>query len=71
MEQLLATILPFSLAAEGGPTEHFALLRDFAIVMAVAGGAVVLFRVVKQPPILGYLVGGLLIGPYTFPTPPV
>ena len=71
MEQLLATILPFSLAAEGGSTEHFALLRDFAIVMAVAGGAVVLFRVVKQPPILGYLVGGLLIGPYTFPTPPV
>ena len=72
MEYLLGILLPFfSVAQEESSTEHFSLLRDFAIVMAVGGGAVVLFRILKQPPILGYLLGGLLIGPYTLPNPPV
>ncbi len=70
MEFLTGALLPFA-TAEDPSVEHFALLRDFAIVMAVGGGAVVLFRVLKQPPILGYLLGGLLIGPYTLPSPPV
>lgn len=52
--------------------EEFALVRDFAIIMAVAGVAVVVFRRLGQPPILGYLIAGLLIGPFTFPnTTPV
>jgi K+:H+ antiporter len=51
--------------------EEFALVRDFAIVMAVAGEVVVLFRKLNQPPILGYLIAGLLIGPFTFPHPPI
>jgi monovalent cation:H+ antiporter-2, CPA2 family len=51
--------------------EEFALVRDFAIIMAVAGGVVVLFRKLNQPPILGYLIAGLLIGPFTFPCPPI
>jgi monovalent cation:H+ antiporter-2, CPA2 family len=51
--------------------EEFALVRDFAIIMAVAGGVVVLFRKLNQPPILGYLIAGLLIGPFTFPRPPI
>jgi CPA2 family monovalent cation:H+ antiporter-2 len=51
--------------------EEFALVRDFAIIMAVAGGVVVLFRRFNQPPILGYLIAGLLIGPFTFPRPPI
>ncbi len=71
MEQLLEIMLPLGAVADQSETEHFALLRDFAVVMAVAGGAVVLFRFLKQPPILGYLLGGLLVGPYTFSNPPV
>ena len=71
MDYLLGVLLPFLAETEESSTEHFALLRDFAIVMAVGGGAVVLFRVLKQPPILGYLLGGLLIGPYTLSNPPV
>ncbi|MCH7713954.1 MAG: cation:proton antiporter [Chloroflexi bacterium] len=47
------------------------LVRDFAIIMAVAGGALLLFRQFKQPPVLGYLVAGVIIGPFTLPDPPV
>ena len=47
------------------------LVRDFAIIMAVAGGALLLFRQFKQPPFLGYLVAGVIIGPFTLPDPPV
>ena len=57
------------LATEGA--QEFALVRDFAIIMAVAGGVVVLFRKLNQPPILGYLLAGLLIGPFTLPEPPI
>ncbi len=47
------------------------MLRDFAITMAVAGAALVLFRFINQPPALGYLVAGVIIGPYTLPIGPV
>ena len=39
--------------------------------MAVAGGAVVVFKRLRQPSILGYLLAGILVGPFTFPNPPV
>jgi monovalent cation:H+ antiporter-2, CPA2 family len=39
--------------------------------MAVAGGALVLFRHFKLPPVLGYLLAGIIIGPFTLPNPPV
>jgi monovalent cation:H+ antiporter-2, CPA2 family len=54
----------------GGP-EQLTLIRDFAIIMAVAGVAVVIFKRLRQPSILGYLVAGVLVGPFTFPSPPV
>lgn len=47
------------------------LLRDFAIIMAVAGAAVVIMRQLKQPSILGYLIAGVLVGPFTFDHPVV
>ena len=49
--------------------EEFTLVKDFAIIMAVAGGVTLLFRRLRQPPILGYLMAGLIISPYTFPIP--
>lgn len=57
------------LAVEGA--EEFALVREFAIIMVVAGAVIVLFHKLKQPPILGYLLAGLIIGPFTLPNPPV
>ena len=52
-------------------SEEFALVRDFAIIMAVAGGALVLFRRFNLPPILGYLLAGFIISPFTLPDPPI
>lgn len=49
--------------------EEFGLVKDFAIIMAVAGGVTLLFRWLRQPPILGYLIAGLIISPYTLPIP--
>ncbi len=51
--------------------EEITLVKDFAIIMIVAGAMTLLFRRLRQPPILGYLIAGLLIGPYTLPNPPV
>jgi len=41
------------------------LLRDLAIVMTVAAGAILLCHWLKQPVVIGYLLAGLLIGPHT------
>ena len=43
------------------------LVRDFATIMAVAGVAIVIFQWLRQPPVLGYLIAGLIVGPYTLP----
>ena len=45
--------------AEGEP--H--LLRDFAVITACGGAAMLLLRPLKMPPLLGYLGAGVLIGP--------
>jgi len=45
------------------------LLRDFAIIMGVAGLGIVIVRRLGLPSILGYLIAGVLIGPFTFDNP--
>lgn len=39
-------------------------LQDLAMVLCVAAVATILFHRIKQPPILGYLLAGLLLGPH-------
>ncbi|MBN4064360.1 cation:proton antiporter [Dehalococcoides mccartyi] len=39
-------------------------VRDFALIMVAAAAALVLFRLIRQPPILGYLLAGMLVGPF-------
>lgn len=46
---------------------EFTLVSDFAIIMAIAGVAIILFRRINQPPFLGYLIAGLIVGPFTLP----
>ena len=46
-----------------------AFLQDLAVVMIVAGIVTILFHRFKQPVVLGYIIAGVVIGPYTPPFP--
>ena len=46
---------------------HAELLHDLAIVMLIAGVTTILCHRFKQPVALGYILAGLIIGPYTPP----
>ena len=43
---------------------HVSVLGDLGLVLVVASIASVLFRLLKLPTLLGYLVTGLAVGPY-------
>lgn len=47
--------------------QEMGLVRDFAVVMAVAGGALVLFRRLGQPAVPGYLLAGIIVGRFALP----
>ena len=38
-------------------------VRDFALIMVAAAAALIVFRLIRQPPILGYILAGVLVGP--------
>jgi CPA2 family monovalent cation:H+ antiporter-2 len=40
-------------------------LEDLAIVLCVAAATTVIFHVLRQPVVVGYLVAGMVVGPYT------
>jgi CPA2 family monovalent cation:H+ antiporter-2 len=44
-------------------------LQDLAVVMIVAGLVTIVFHRFKQPVVLGYIIAGVIIGPYTPPFP--
>ncbi|TBR19330.1 hypothetical protein EPO15_14365 [bacterium] len=43
-------------------------LRDLTVVLLAAAAALLVFRRFKQPPVLGYLTAGLLLGPHMAPS---
>lgn len=47
--------------------DHLFLLQDLAVVTVVAAVAMIVFRQMRQPVVLGYILAGLLIGPHTPP----
>ncbi len=47
--------------------QEFGLLRDIALIMVAAGVVTLLFHKLRQPPVLGYLLAGLLLGPHLLP----
>ncbi|MGQ0553406.1 MAG: cation:proton antiporter domain-containing protein [Planctomycetota bacterium] len=40
------------------------ILRDLALVLCVAAVTTVLFRKLRQPVVVGYLIAGVIVGPY-------
>ncbi|HXW66821.1 MAG TPA: cation:proton antiporter [Thermoplasmata archaeon] len=50
------------------PINEVLVVQDLAIVMLVALGMTLLFRAIHQPLLIGYIVAGMIIGPYTPPT---
>ncbi len=44
-----------------------AFIHDLAIIMLVAGVVTIVFHLLRQPVVLGYIVAGVLIGPHTPP----
>ena len=44
-------------------------LQDLAVVMMVAALVTIIFHRLKQPLVLGYILAGFIIGPYTPPFP--
>ncbi len=48
---------------------YFGFLQDLAVVMVVAGVTTLLFHLIRQPVVLGYILAGVIIGPYTPPFP--
>ncbi len=47
----------------------FPLLNSLAVVMVTAGVVTVIFHRLRQPVLLGYILAGVMIGPYAFETP--
>ncbi len=45
-------------------TELNPLLLDLALILIVAGIVTIIFRALKQPVVLGYILAGVLTGPY-------
>ena len=40
------------------------LISDLALIMICAGVITVLFKKMKQPVVLGYILAGILVGPH-------
>lgn len=43
--------------------EDFRLIVDLVLVLAVAAGGGLLAALLRQPVLLGYLIGGMVVGP--------
>ncbi len=43
------------------------LILDLAVILGVAAIVTFLFRIIKQPVVLGYIAAGIIVGPYTPP----
>src|SRR5258705_6249564 len=56
--------------SEDHPGMHaLTFLEDLAVVMIVAGLVTIVFQRLRQPVVLGYMIAGMIIGPYTPPFP--
>ncbi len=45
------------------------MIHDLAIILGIAGLVSLLFQKIRQPVVLGYIIAGIIVGPYTPPFP--
>ncbi|MCM2322857.1 MAG: cation:proton antiporter [Oligoflexia bacterium] len=43
------------------------LIRDLAVILAVAGLVTLVFQRIRQPVVLGYIIAGIIVGPHVLP----
>jgi CPA2 family monovalent cation:H+ antiporter-2 len=48
-------------------TFEIQIITDLAVLMVVASAVALIFYKLKQPMVIGYLIAGIIIGPYTPP----
>lgn len=67
----ISQILPISSSIPPSPSfSSFStdfLIQDFAVIMIVAAIMLVITHKLKQPMVIGYIIAGMIIGPYTPP----
>jgi len=71
LQQLLVPLLSFGgqLFSHGSasPSSSDFLVQDFAVIMIVAAIMLIITHKLKQPMVIGYILAGMIIGPYTPP----
>ena len=71
LQQLSVPLLSFSgqLFSHGSASSSSSgfLIQDFAVIMIVAAIMLVITHRLKQPMVIGYILAGMIIGPYTPP----
>src|SRR5207302_8289055 len=69
VQQLLVPLLSFGgqLFSHGSasPSSPDFLVQDFAVIMIVAAIMLIITHRLKQPMVIGYILAGMIIGPYT------
>jgi CPA2 family monovalent cation:H+ antiporter-2 len=70
MNHTSTSSLPQILSPNGSPSIiSDTIVQDFAVIMIVAAVMILLTYRLKQPLVLGYILAGMVIGPYTPPFP--
>jgi len=70
--QLYFILQLFSLAFGSSPTSPSSapgdlIVQDFAVIMIIAAVMLIITHKLKQPMVIGYILAGMIIGPYTPP----
>lgn len=70
MNHTSTSSLPQIFSSNGSPVIiSDTIVQDFAVIMIVAAIMILLTYKLKQPMVLGYILAGMVIGPYTPPFP--
>src|SRR5207245_10267645 len=71
LQQLLVLLLSFCgqlfSHSSASPSSPDFLVQDFAVIMIVAAIMLIITHRLKQPMVIGYILAGMIIGPYTPP----